>query len=49
MKLALLKGSDGNPLEGACYSTIVDHVVPVHNDYDDDDGREDDGGDNYNR
>ena len=38
MKLALLKGSDGHPLEGAFNSTVVDDVVPVDNDYDDDDG-----------
>ena len=49
MKLALLKGSDGHPLEGAFHSTVVDDVVPVDNDYDDggDDGDydDDDGGD----
>ena len=49
MKLALLKGSDGHPLEGAFNSTVVDDVVPVDNDYDDggDDGDydDDDGGD----
>ena len=48
MKLALLKGSDGHPLEGAFNSTVVDDVVPVDNDYDDDDGGDgcdDDDGD----
>ena len=48
MKLALLKGSDGHPLEGAFNSTVVDDVVPVDNDYNDDyggDGCDDDDGD----
>ena len=52
MKLALLKGSDGHPLEGAFNSTVVDDVVPVDNDYDDghgdDDYADDDDGDDDN-
>ena len=31
-KLALLKGPDSHPLEGAIHSTVVDDVVPVNED-----------------